>query len=150
MEGVSVAWLPSEFRVDVVPEGSSMVVRAVGEVDFATATSLQAALEVAVTGAQDVVVDMARVTFIDVAGITALVSAASLARAHGAELVIRNLGTTARRVFEILEVSRHVPIQEAEVTPALAMTPGVEGHKRDARNDRDRTLATDISTAIAS
>jgi len=146
---------PSEFRVEVVADGMSVVVQPVGEIDIATVGSLQGALEVAATGAQRVIVDMSRVTFIDVAGITALLTGASAARAHGGELVVRNLGTTARRVFEVLSVSRRLPVEVAKPTPKLESLPAPEppipdGPVRDGRHRDDGNLGTEASPAIAS
>jgi anti-sigma B factor antagonist len=146
---------PSEFRVEVVADGMSVVVQPVGEIDIATVGSLQGALEVAATGAQRVIVDMSRVTFIDVAGITALLTGASAVRAHGGELVVRNLGTTARRVFEVLSVSRRLPVEVAKPTPKLETLPAPEpsipdGPVRDGRHRDDGNLGTEASPAIAS
>ena len=145
---------PSQFRVEVVADGMSIVVQAIGEVDIATVGSLQGALEVAATGAQRVIVDMSRVTFIDAAGITALLTGASVARAHGGELVVRNLGTTAHRVFELLSVSRSLPVEGARPALKLEAVPAREAQTpdipvRDGRREAAK-LGTDVSEAIAS
>jgi anti-anti-sigma factor len=113
-------WARSDFRTEMVSEGSSIVVQVVGEVDITTAPSLQATLELASMSTARVVVDMSRVAFIDAAGITALLTSASLAQANRGELVVRNLSATARRVFDILSMSRCLPLEdEAAASSAL-------------------------------
>ena len=158
-------WSSSEFHVEVIPEGSSMVVRVVGEVDITTTSSLGAALEVAATSAQRIIVDMARVAFIDAAGISALLTAAALARANHGELVVRNPGTTARRVFEALSLTRRLPVEGTgpaaetdRVGTETVPTPKVmQSFDASARRDRrlsrpvdEKKSAIDLTTGLAS
>ena len=91
-------------RVDTGGRGSGHV-RAVGEIDAATAESLGRALEIACRDGIDVVVvDLREVTFCDGAGVGTLAYHDRRARQHGIDLRIKPSGPV-ERVLEVAGVA---------------------------------------------
>lgn len=90
------------FRVDTVPEGDRTHVRPVGEIDIATAPTLEAAIRrVAATGSRHIVVDLREVTFMDAAGARVLVEARERTARHGDRLSLVPGPRPARRPLEL-------------------------------------------------
>jgi anti-anti-sigma factor len=82
--------------------GETLVVAAVGEVDFGTSPQLGEALERAVTsGMRRVLVDLSRVSFCDCSCVNVLLAAREVGRRNGAVLVCEGLSPFAERVFEL-------------------------------------------------
>jgi anti-anti-sigma factor len=77
------------------------VLEVAGEIDMATASAFEAALDQAFAACPHVVVDMANVTFIGSAGVGELMRAIKRHETHSATLFVTNASPAARRVFEI-------------------------------------------------
>lgn len=87
---------PIRFDVDDV------IVEVRGELDVATAPSLQDVLDqLMAEGARRVVVDLAEAPFVDSTGLGALLTAHLRMRAHRGELVLTNPTPAARRLLEL-------------------------------------------------
>lgn len=92
---------PGEARFIPAADGSP-VIEASGEIDVATAPELAAALDTMIDRrVTEITVDMANVTFIDSSGLGTLVAALKRANEIDANLTLRNLAGSARKVFEI-------------------------------------------------
>ena len=91
------------LSLDIEMGDGGTTVRVAGEIDMATAPSLQECLD-SVTG--DVVVDLAGVPFIDSTGITVLIRDHKRRHAAGAMLTIRGSSPMALRAFEVTGVDR--------------------------------------------
>lgn len=92
-----------DFRVDITPDRERVTVRAVGEIDLATADELERPmLELFDSGFEDVVLDLRDVTFMDSSGIRVLITTHQHAKDRGAGLSIV-VGTS--RVRQTLELS---------------------------------------------
>lgn len=111
------------FEVTVYPcedgapgESSGPQVVVAGEVDMATASTLQDALISVLSGnVSQVVVDLSSTEFIDAAGVNALIVSTTAAHRQGVDLVLHQPSSAVCRVLDILEldgqlhVVRHVP-----------------------------------------
>jgi anti-sigma B factor antagonist len=72
------------FRCDIAPDGDSVVVRPVGELDLATVEYVEGPLrELAASGFRDLVLDLRGLTFLDSTGIALLVRWHRLASQDG-------------------------------------------------------------------
>ncbi len=91
-------------------------------------------------GVEVAVVDMSGTTFCDTAGVQALVAAWRQAQANDTELRLVVPSPVVRRVFELLEVDRMLPVfttlHEA-MADAPADTPGRPGSGRGLANHPD-------------
>ena len=91
------------LRVDVAPSRERVTVRAVGEIDLATAPQVEEPLfELLDSGFRHVVLDLQRVTFMDSSGVRVLITAHQRAEDLDAGLSIL-VGTS--RVRQTLELS---------------------------------------------
>jgi anti-sigma B factor antagonist len=94
---------PFRIHVDSSPDRENISV--LGELDLATAPSL----ELAILGIEDampglLVVDLTGVTFIDSTGLSVLLAASNRARGEGRRLVVVRPPLPARRVFTLTRV----------------------------------------------
>jgi anti-sigma B factor antagonist len=85
------------FRAEVVEDPSALV----GEIDVATAPSLEAALSIAFSERGNVIVDMAGVTFMGSSGIGELVRARRRLLSVDGNLSVRNAPPCVRQVFTV-------------------------------------------------
>jgi anti-anti-sigma factor len=93
----------SSFAVVSAPDSPECVVKAVGEIDLATAPQLRDVLTAELAAAPEtLVVDMAEVTFIDSTGLSAVIAAFKQGQAGSIPVVLR---APSRRVRMVLEVS---------------------------------------------
>ena len=93
---------PTEFVVEEGSEaGGVLTLRPSGELDIATAASLEAALLDGRKPGDRVVLDMAELEFIDSTGLRVVVHGAEAARRDGWELRLRPGPRPVQRVFEI-------------------------------------------------
>ena len=100
-----------EFGIDVTERDGCTVVAVKGEVDLATAPTLKnRLLDLVTAGSREIVVDLSSTDFLDSTGLGAVVAAFKRVRAHDGNLTL--VATTARvkRVFEITNLDRVVPI----------------------------------------
>lgn len=90
------------FGVDIAPDREQVTVRAVGEIDLATAAELEApARELLDSGFEHVVLDLRGVTFMDSSGIRVLISAHQHAESLGARLSILVGASHIRQTLEL-------------------------------------------------
>ena len=100
-----------EFAIDVADRDGCTVVSVRGEVDLATAPSLKnRLLELVADGATNIVVDLSNTDFLDSTGLGAVVAAYKRVRAHDGHLKLVATSARVRRVFEITNLDRVVPI----------------------------------------
>lgn len=101
---------PTEFVVEEDREAGGVVtLRPTGELDIATAASLEAALLEGREPGDRVVLDMADLEFIDSTGLRVIVHAADAARRGGWELRLRPGPPAVQRVFDIAGVLGALP-----------------------------------------
>ena len=91
------------LRVDIAPDRERVTVRAVGEIDLATAADLEDPLsELLDRGFGHVVLDLQGVTFMDSSGVRVLISAHQHAEVLGAAL---SIVVGMSRIRQTLELS---------------------------------------------
>jgi anti-sigma B factor antagonist len=103
---------PTEFEVEVARERGAegvVTIRPTGELDIATAASLERALIEDRRRGDRVVLDLAALEFIDSTGLRAIVRGAEAARRDGWELRLRPGPHAVQRVFEIAGVLGALP-----------------------------------------
>jgi anti-sigma B factor antagonist len=102
------------FDVAVEPAGDHVRVVIAGEVDFANAARLSAALERADrSSGQNIVLDLADLTFIDSTGLRELVSAARTARRYGRRIVAVNASHHIQRLFELTAIDKTIDVAKS-------------------------------------
>lgn len=98
------------FGVDVVHDGSTVLVSVVGELDLATAPVLRARLEPVVAERPGIVVlDTSRVPFVDSAGIAAVLGTYRQLQAEGGELRLGPMSDGVERVFAVAGILDQLP-----------------------------------------
>lgn len=101
----------------------TLVVSPHGEIDVATAPTLQSALENALTGTESdlVICDLADLTFIDCAAINALLCVHGLAAQHNRCFAVAAAHGIVRKAFSLLQICDQVPCYDT-VEVAAAST----------------------------
>ncbi|HEX3824697.1 MAG TPA: STAS domain-containing protein [Mycobacteriales bacterium] len=100
------------------------VVAVTGEIDVATAPSLQAKLvELVTAGKVDLIVDLQGVDFLDSTGLGVLVSTVKRARSGGGDLSLVCTHPNLLKVFEITGLTKVFAINET-LDAAVAERPG--------------------------
>lgn len=122
-----------QFGIEVTEHDGCTVVAVRGEVDLATAPALKSRLlELVSAGVTEIVVDLTATDFLDSTGLGAVVAAYKRVRAHDGHLKLVATAARVKRVFEITNLNRVVPIcgsiEEAcaESAGATGSAPGVE------------------------
>jgi anti-sigma B factor antagonist len=111
-----------EFGIEVSNRDGCTVVSVRGEVDLATAPTLKnRLLDLVTSGVTEIVVDLSATEFLDSTGLGAVVAAYKRVRAHDGHLKLVATSARVRRVFEITNLNRVVPIC-ATVDEACAST----------------------------
>jgi anti-anti-sigma factor len=101
------------FRVRTEPNGDAVVVRAFGEIDIASAKSLEKELRRAFSnGSSSVLLDLGDVSFIDAGGLSVLLAAARLSVANDRPLRIVRVSSPVGRVIELSGVQGALPIAD--------------------------------------
>ena len=102
---------PEQFSVTVEWSGSACVVHVTGEIDMATAPTLDECL----TGlAGDTVVDFSGVTFMDSNGVAILARAMKRASDHNVTFSVRGLRPAQRHILEITGLGEHLTLEDEE------------------------------------
>jgi anti-sigma B factor antagonist len=99
------------LRVGIDRDGDSLVVRAVGEIDFASVKMLrESLLDALESDASSMTLDLTEVGFIDSSGIQVLVWAAGRSGENGDRLRIRCGSGPVRRVIEVCGLESVLPL----------------------------------------
>lgn len=116
-----------EFGIEVSDRDGCVVVAVRGEVDLATAPALKSRLlDLVTAGVTEIVVDLSNTEFLDSTGLGAVVAAYKRVRAHDGHLKLVATSSRVKRVFEITNLDRVVPIV-GSVEEACALTVEPEG-----------------------
>jgi anti-sigma B factor antagonist len=90
------------FSIRTEPDGDALVVRAFGEVDIASAKTLEKELRQAFeNGASTVLLDLGNVEFIDATGLSVLLAVVKLTTANRRELRIVRLSWPVERAVKL-------------------------------------------------
>jgi anti-sigma B factor antagonist len=101
------------LTVRITQDGNSLVVRALGELDIATANILDEELRrVWYCDASPILLDLADVDFLDSVGVRSLLAVAKHSRENGDRVRIRIASAPIRRVIEVSGVERSLPLDE--------------------------------------
>jgi anti-sigma B factor antagonist len=102
---------PPVLKVDVAHIDEACVVRVAGELDIATAPTLESSLLHAMeSGAASIVLDLERVSFIDSMGLRLLMWAANESREDGDRLRIDCGVGAARRMIQLTGLEHLLPL----------------------------------------
>jgi anti-sigma B factor antagonist len=115
-----------EFGIEVTEHDGCTVVAVRGEVDLATAPALKnRLLELVTAGVTEIVVDLTETDFLDSTGLGAVVAAYKRVRVHDGHLKLVATAARVKRVFEITNLNRVVPICASieEACAASAVDP---------------------------
>lgn len=101
------------LTVSVRRQDDSVVVEVSGELDLASATQLERALQLAWREQpQLVVIELGELHFIDMAGLRALLEAQRHAEGQGSQLVLAHVRAPLRRVLTLAHMSHLFTIRE--------------------------------------
>ena len=101
------------LTVRIEQEGDSLVVRALGELDIATANTLDEELRrVWHRDAAPITLDLGKLDFLDSTGLRTLLAVARHSRENGDRLRIRLGSGAVRRVIKVSGVERALPLVE--------------------------------------
>lgn len=99
------------LTVRVEQDADSLVVRALGELDIATANSLDEELRrVWYCDAAPILLDLGEVEFLDSVGVRSLLAVAKHSRERGDRLRIRRDSAAVRRVITVSGLARGLPL----------------------------------------
>ncbi len=102
----------NDFDVEIATSNGQTVVSVRGELDMATAPSLWQQLSEAIPEVEGrLVIDQAQTRFIDSTGMGVFVRAFKRLQNGGAELVLRSLNDTTRKVIELTGLDQILTIE---------------------------------------
>ena len=99
------------FEISESADGSTTVLALTGELDLATAQSLQDRLDAAHDSGEAVTVDLAPLRFIDSSGLRVLLAASLKAREGDWPFTVRHGTGVVRRIFETAGVEDLIPFE---------------------------------------
>jgi anti-sigma B factor antagonist len=101
------------FSVLTETHGRASVIRTFGEVDIASAKSLEKEIRSAFESeAEAVLVDLSEVSFIDSTGLSVLVAMAAVSNSDGRRLRIVRVSPTVQRAFEVSGLRDSFPLAD--------------------------------------
>jgi anti-sigma B factor antagonist len=104
-----------DLSISTTENGTSRTVRLEGTCDLATAPELRAALQPLVPpDVQEVIVDVSQLEFIDSTGLGVILGSMRRLREGGGTLRIAGAAGTVRRVLEITDLDKVIPLVDAE------------------------------------
>ena len=104
-----------DLSITVTENGASRTVRLEGTCDLATAPDLRNALQPLLPpGVQEVIVDVSELEFIDSTGLGVILGAMRRLREGGGALRIAGATGSVRRVLEITDLDKVIPLVDAE------------------------------------
>jgi anti-sigma B factor antagonist len=116
MSADSLPW-PSgmePFHCEVSPDGDTVRVRPIGELDLATAPILEAQLtELREAGYRQIVLDLRGLLFVDSTGLHVILRHDAEARRDGFSLALVPGSPEVQRIFEVAGVSSRLPFIDA-------------------------------------
>ena len=103
-----------ELEIGVIEDGDRRIVKLEGSCDLATAPSLRQTLH-ALTGpgVTDVILEVSELEFIDSTGLGVVRGAMRRLREAGATLRIAGAQSIVRRVLEITDLDKVIPLQDS-------------------------------------
>jgi anti-anti-sigma factor len=114
------------FRVTIEPLDDSCMMRAAGEIDFATAPTFRAQLAAARAARLTTLLDLSEVSFIDSSGLHVLLDGARWVDADKWALFIVRPSWAVLRLLEVSGTREMLPVVDAEAggEPPLRVLPG--------------------------
>jgi anti-sigma B factor antagonist len=107
-----------DLTISVNENGSARIVRLEGSCDLATAPQLRQTLhELTPPGVEDVVLDVSDLEFIDSTGLGVVLGAMRRLREGGGSLSIAGAQGIVRRVLEITDLDKVIPMIDAAPSP---------------------------------
>jgi anti-sigma B factor antagonist len=104
-----------ELSISITENGTARVVKLEGTCDLATAPELRQALHALTPpDVQDVTLDVSGLEFIDSTGLGVVLGAMRRLREGGGNLRIAGAAGTVRRVLEITDLDKVIPLVDAE------------------------------------
>jgi anti-sigma B factor antagonist len=104
-----------DLSITITESGNTRTVRLEGTCDLATAPDLRNAMQSLVPPeVQDLVVDVSALEFIDSTGLGVILGAMRRLREGGGALRIAGAAGTVRRVLEITDLDKVIPLVDAE------------------------------------
>ena len=95
--------LNDPIDIQITPGGKAVWVQVAGELDFATAPALAAALESAMRHELAVVVELDQLDFMDCSGLRVLLDAAERAGASGGSVAVTRVRPPVHRLLELTD-----------------------------------------------
>jgi anti-anti-sigma factor len=109
------------LRVDRSDDGRIVRLMLSGELDMATAASLELELQNAEAARPPVLVlDLGELEFMGVSGLRSILDAARRARRDGRQFVVTNPVPHISRLFELTAIDQSVELMRGPLTPTLA------------------------------
>ena len=103
---MNVSLSTHNFSLRIQPDAQT-IVEVSGELDLASALTLQAALaEIEYSSIQRVLLDLTHLSFIDARGLRVVVALHAMCQEHGVALTIRRGPRGVQRVFELTQTDR--------------------------------------------
>lgn len=106
--------MSQELALSTEEAGSRILIRAIGELDFATAKGLVAALNNGASEKNEVVIDLRGLTFMDCAGLRVVLYANKRAALDGCRLRLIRGAAAVQRVFKLTRTEAELPFIDAE------------------------------------
>jgi anti-sigma B factor antagonist len=106
--------LEGELRIAVSQTGDATTIELEGEWDLATQLATRQAIGRALSGQpESLVLDLSRISFVDSSGVHAVVGLARRSQRLGIRLLIVPGPKAVQRIFELCQLTRHLPFTEA-------------------------------------
>jgi anti-sigma B factor antagonist len=104
---------PLQFELEAIIENPRATLLLAGELDSATVSQLEVALDgIENAGADQIVIDLEQLTFIDSTGLQTLVACERRCNGRGPELVIRRPNGEVARIFALVGLDKVLQITE--------------------------------------
>ncbi len=97
--------MSEQLELTEVHEGEVLLLSVRGELDIATASSLDERLRALLDEHHQVVLDLSELSFLDSTGLAVLVRAAQMAEGAGGGFAVRAVSSSAQRVLELSGVA---------------------------------------------
>jgi anti-sigma B factor antagonist len=113
MAALDTAFANGAFSVLTEPHGRALVIRTFGEVDLASAKSLEREIRSAFdSDAEAVLVDLSEVSFIDSTGLSVLVAVTAASNSNGRRLRIVRISPAVQEAFDVSGLGDYFPLAD--------------------------------------